>query len=338
MSILNSYYTFINSVEVVYGDEEPSSPPPTPTKLSASSIPGRGPTGRTPNQTSQKNQPRRGKSPQKNPKSSKQKSGKSSSSGPDQDENTRKSPSKTVPGERGMVRSTSSHSHHSQSYGDTDEWEDCTESSGVDELQVECRLNPEAPEFLPTSPDFMKTPPGHIKCLNWTAGVGSPTSSLSQGSVNSPRFPANYSGNPPSKNNSPKSTTSSSSPGSSVSQKGSKRPGEMDNMPMKDEPHPPPFVLDAVVPKEKSPKPKGNKRSDGKKNKDGKDEKASKNKSSEKGKSEVIRNQIYSNCFRHRFIIEYLSVCDYILLTHGMYNLQFMKNSYSRTQNHLHIE
>merc|ERR1712025_1109423 len=103
-------------------------------------------------------------------------------------------------------------------------------------------------------------------------GVGSPTSSLSQGSVNSPRFPANYSGTPTSKNNSPKSTTSSSSPGSSVSQKEAKRPDEMDNLPMKDEPHPPPFTLDAVVPKEKSPKPKGNKRSDGKKNKEGKEE------------------------------------------------------------------
>ncbi|XP_046545889.1 coiled-coil domain-containing protein 9-like isoform X2 [Haliotis rubra] len=80
---------------------------------------------------------------------------------------------------------------HSHSLGDENEhdesWEDCPEDSefyadddyadGDDRykepLKLECKLNPDAPEFTPTSPEFMKTPPGHVKVMDWVTEVNS---------------------------------------------------------------------------------------------------------------------------------------------------------------------
>ncbi|XP_046337091.2 uncharacterized protein LOC124118858 isoform X3 [Haliotis rufescens] len=79
----------------------------------------------------------------------------------------------------------------SHSLGDENEhdesWEDCPEDSefyadddyadGDDKykepLKLECKLNPDAPEFTPTSPEFMKTPPGHVKVMDWVTEVNS---------------------------------------------------------------------------------------------------------------------------------------------------------------------
>lgn len=82
-------------------------------------------------------------------------------------------------------------SSHSQSFEDSDEWEDCTDSSDVAEedefmpldagasgakegnssshLHLQCNLTPQIPENVISSPDFMKTPPGHVKVLDWAA-------------------------------------------------------------------------------------------------------------------------------------------------------------------------
>ncbi|CAG5117118.1 unnamed protein product [Candidula unifasciata] len=92
---------------------------------------------------------------------------------------------------------------------DSDEWEDCSdasdipeeddsfqadvakvsetkESTAVHDLHLECTLAPDVSEFVPESPDFMKTPPGHVKVLNWATDC-CPTSPSSQdSSVTSP--------------------------------------------------------------------------------------------------------------------------------------------------------
>lgn len=96
------------------------------------------------------------------------------------------------------------------SQGDTDEWEDCeteefwgsqasTDSAGLgskgtkspanhslspeDALRLNVKnLNPDAPEFTPTSPlsplspEMMKTPEGHVKVANWAEEMKTPSS------------------------------------------------------------------------------------------------------------------------------------------------------------------
>lgn len=78
----------------------------------------------------------------------------------------------------------------SLSHGDTDEWEDVTgtdsdmygttedegdsaiKNKSCDQSRQECKLNPEAPVFLPTSPDL--TSPAHVNVYNWTKETKTP--------------------------------------------------------------------------------------------------------------------------------------------------------------------
>ena len=277
-----------NSVEVEYGDDAnfaPSSPPPpqhshTRQAQASSTTPGRGPTGRTPNQVQRQAKQQQGRGSRSSGSGGSKHGGRGSKSSRDpnkgrphssgslggEEESWNSVPLKEgllpTPGHR--VRSTSS---QSQSHGDSEEWEDCTGSSGVPEdeeyihggqapvyqhhgpdgLHLEVKLNPDAPEFLPTSPDFMKTPPGHVKVLNW-ASDGNPLSPpVSQGSgPTSPRYPATAAANTSLSQQSGHSTASS--PGSSASTKAANRREVADSMPEADEPfQPPPEVMMAMM-------------------------------------------------------------------------------------------
>lgn len=174
-----------NSVEVEYDDvPHKASHRAAPTLNHTSTTSRRGPTGRTPNQL-EKQSP--GKA-HKEKKSQKSKEINATNGVPADTIVIQAKDEVPLPElETSRVRTSS----YSQSFGDSEEWEDCTESSGAQEeaevpeqdLHLECRLNPEAPEFLPTSPDFMKTPPGHVKVLNWASDTSPRATSQSSCSL-----------------------------------------------------------------------------------------------------------------------------------------------------------
>ncbi|XP_055880537.1 coiled-coil domain-containing protein 9-like isoform X9 [Biomphalaria glabrata] len=174
-----------NSVEVEYDDvPHKASHRAAPALNHTSTTSRRGPTGRTPNQL-EKQSP--GKA-HKEKKSQKSKEINATNGVPADTIVIQAKDEVPLPElETSRVRTSS----YSQSFGDSEEWEDCTESSGAQEeaevpeqdLHLECRLNPEAPEFLPTSPDFMKTPPGHVKVLNWASDTSPRATSQSSCSL-----------------------------------------------------------------------------------------------------------------------------------------------------------
>lgn len=211
-----------NSVEVEYDDDEFIPSPPNTTKApQPATTQGRGPTGRTPNQTS-KQQPRGGKPQQQKSKTSRSKDnppinaqqiptdGKWNSSATPQ----------TIDQAVAAYGTDEVHVHtsgHSHNFGEGEDWEEDTESSAVQEendsgissmglsstttsssihdLLLECRLNPEAPEFLPSSTDLIKTPPGPANTSSWNSGSRS-SSPLSQDSAFSPQLTPRQSTSP----------------------------------------------------------------------------------------------------------------------------------------------
>uniref|UniRef100_A0A0B7AZE3 Coiled-coil domain-containing protein 9 n=1 Tax=Arion vulgaris TaxID=1028688 RepID=A0A0B7AZE3_9EUPU len=209
-----------NSVEVEYDDDEfLSSPANSPKSPPASTTPGRGPTGRTPNQVP-KPQPHGGKLQQQKNKAprNKDKSQTDTQQAPIKDNWNVTATSPTNLDQSAVAFDTDethmNTSSRSQSYVDSEEWEDCTESSGVHEeddefvipieglsntatdisndMYLECRLNPEAPEFLPSSPDLINTPLAHAGVLPWitNGSLSCPSSQESEISVHFPHGPS----------------------------------------------------------------------------------------------------------------------------------------------------
>ncbi|CAG5124475.1 unnamed protein product [Candidula unifasciata] len=209
-----------NSVEVEYDDDEfLPSPPNTSKAPQPATTQGRGPTGRTPNQAS--NQQARGVRPQqqKNKAAQHKDDPQINLQIPTEGQWNNSTPQTAVDQFMAAFGTEGIHAHtpgHSQGFRDGDEWEDDTETSAVQEendsgissmvqssttsssihdLHLECRLNPEAPEFLPTSADLIKSPNEAADTSPWNSASRSP-SPLSQDSAFSPQLTPKLSTSP----------------------------------------------------------------------------------------------------------------------------------------------